>query len=139
MVGLRWGLGHSGGVLAIGLLSGIFRQALPLNSLSSVSERLVGIVLIVIGIWGMRKAFAHRVHSHPHKHGDGSHTHFHIHDTQTAHQPSEPVPHAHTHAAFAIGTLHGLAGSSHLFGGLPALAFPTMDGTLTYLFSYATR
>ena len=33
--------------------------------------------------------------------------------------------HAHSHAgaSFAMGTIHGLAGSSHLFGVLPALAF----------------
>src|SRR5882672_577523 len=52
MVGVRWGLGHSSGVMLIGLLSLIFREAFPLNSLSSISERLVGVVLIVIGLWG---------------------------------------------------------------------------------------
>jgi ABC-type nickel/cobalt efflux system permease component RcnA len=137
VIGFRWGLGHSSGVMLIGLLSLVFREALPLNPLSSISERLVGVVLIVIGIWGLRRAFAHRVHSHPHKHGDGSHTHFHVHDTGTAHESRESAPHAHTHAAFAVGTLHGLAGSSHLFGVLPALAFPTIFGTIDYLFAYA--
>ena len=31
----------------------------------------------------------------------------------------------HGRAAFAVGTLHGLAGSSHLLGILPALAMPS--------------
>src|SRR5213594_1813767 len=110
IAGVRWGLGHSSGVLLIGLLSLVFRQALPLNSVSSVAERLVGIVLIGIGIWGLRKAFAHRVHAHPHKHAQGSHIHFHLHDSHTAHQLEEVSTHTHTHAAFAIGTLHGVAG-----------------------------
>lgn len=32
-----------------------------------------------------------------------------------------------------MGTLHGLAGSSHLFGVLPALAFPTAVEAAGYL------
>jgi len=135
--GVRWGLGHSSGVLLIGLFASAFRHGLSVNSVSSIAERLVGIVLIAIGIWGFRHAFAHRVHSHPHRHGDGSHTHFHIHSNHTAHQTDETAPHPHTHAAFAIGTLHGVAGSSHFIGVLPALAFSTAAGTVTYLLSYA--
>jgi len=135
--GVRWGLGHSSGVLLIGVFALVFRQSLSVNSVSSFAERLVGIVLIAIGIWGFRHAFAHRVHSHPHRHGDGSHTHFHIHSSQTAHQTDQTAAHAHTHAAFAIGTLHGIAGSSHFIGVLPALAFSTAAGTVTYLLSYA--
>lgn len=32
-----------------------------------------------------------------------------------------------------MGTLHGLAGSSHLFGVLPALALPTNAAAASYL------
>ena len=32
-----------------------------------------------------------------------------------------------------MGALHGLAGSSHLFGVLPALALPTQSAALGYL------
>ena len=135
--GVRWGLGHSGGVLLIGLISLCFRSALPLNALSSAAERLVGVVLIGIGIWGIRKAFTQRVHSHPHTHGDSRHTHFHLHDCGTAHQPNEYRGHAHTHAAFAIGSLHGVAGSSHFMGVLPALAFASPFATIAYLIAYA--
>ncbi len=34
---------------------------------------------------------------------------------------------------FAMGALHGLAGSSHLFGVLPALAFATRGESILYL------
>jgi hypothetical protein len=129
-VGVRWGLGHSSGVLLIGLIALLFREALPLGNVSSVAERLVGIVLIGIGIWGMRQAFSQRVHSHPHRHGDDSHTHFHVHATENRR-------HVHTHAAFAIGSLHGVAGSSHFIGVLPALAFPNVLATAGYLAGYA--
>src|SRR5687767_14042983 len=111
-VGMRWGMGHSAGVLLIGVVSLCFREVLPLNAVSSVAERLVGVMLIGIGIWGIRKAFWQRVHSHPHTHGSDSHEHFHLHDSGTVHRPEEK--HTHTHAAVAIGALHGVAGSSHV-------------------------
>jgi ABC-type nickel/cobalt efflux system permease component RcnA len=129
-IGVRWGLGHSTGVVLIGLIALSFREALPLSSVSSIAERLVGIVLIGIGIWGIRKALLQRVHSHPHTHGHDTHAHFHVHATENRR-------HAHTHAAFAIGSLHGVAGSSHFIGVLPALAFPTALATLGYLAGYA--
>jgi len=40
------------------------------------------------------------------------------------------------HAAFGIGTLHGLAGSSHFLGVLPALAFPTPLEAVAYLLAF---
>src|SRR5437660_1394445 len=46
------------------------------------------------------------------------------------------APHSHTHAAFAVGTLHGVAGSSHIVGVLPALAFPAKSQAIGYLLAY---
>jgi hypothetical protein len=136
-VGVRWGMGHSAGVLLIGIVSLCFRQVLPLNAVSSVAERLVGVMLIGIGIWGIRKAFSQRVHSHPHTHGNDRHAHFHLHDAGTGHRAEETRSHSHTHAAVAIGALHGVAGSSHLIGVLPALAFPSTLAAGAYLIGYA--
>jgi len=39
----------------------------------------------------------------------------------------------HGHAAFAVGVLHGVAGSSHFFGVLPALALPTAAASFGYI------
>ena len=39
----------------------------------------------------------------------------------------------HAHASFCMGVLHGVAGSSHFFGVLPALALPTRGAALTYI------
>src|SRR5690606_10897761 len=50
--GFQWGLGHTAGVLAIGLLLIWFRQWLPIERISAYSERIVGVVLLAIGIWG---------------------------------------------------------------------------------------
>jgi len=135
-VGLRWGVGHAGGVLFIGLLSLVLRDWLPLDAISSWSERLVGVVLIGIGLWGARRALSERVHTHEHTHEGRRHVHIHAHDGTTAHTHAGGVEHRHTHAAFAVGTLHGVAGSSHFLGVLPALAFPTMTGAVWYLSAY---
>lgn len=136
IMGIRWGLGHAGGVIVMGLLSLWLREVLPLNWLSSWAERLVGAVLIGIGIWGFRKALAKHLHIHEHIHGGRAHVHVHFHGSATAHDLAELATHSHTHAAFGVGALHGVAGSSHLLGILPALAFPTTGQAICYLAAF---
>ena len=59
--GLRWGLGHTTGVLLVGLLFLLLRDVLPVDLISGWSERLVGMVLIGIGAWGLNTTFRHRL------------------------------------------------------------------------------
>jgi hypothetical protein len=110
--GVRWGMGHSAGVLGVGLLALLARHALPLDALSAWAERGVGIVLLGIGAWGLRKALALRSH--------------------------DASSHIHGREAFAVGTVHGLAGSSHLLGVVPALALPTDLAAAAYLALFGT-
>jgi ABC-type nickel/cobalt efflux system permease component RcnA len=133
--GARWGFGHSAGVAVIGLLSLWLRDLLPLELLSSWGERMVGVLLVGIGIWGLRKAFKNNVHEHEHEHDGDRHMHVHVH--AHGHAKKKSSPHQHTHAAFGIGILHGLAGSSHFLGVLPILAYPTRLGAVTYLAAFA--
>jgi ABC-type nickel/cobalt efflux system permease component RcnA len=133
--GLRWGIGHSAGVLVIGLLSLMLREFIPVDLLSSWGERLVGVLLIGIGLWGLRKALKHKIHTHEHEHGGERHVHIHVHSAQAQHETVSA--HQHSHAAFGIGILHGLAGSSHLLGILPMLAFPTQMQAISYLAAFA--
>lgn len=102
--GLQWGMGHTTGVVLIALLLLLIRQRLPLDAISGYSERIVGLMLILVGGWGLWRARYSRVASH-----------------------------AHTGASFAMGTFHGLAGSSHLFGVLPSLAFAARIDSILYL------
>jgi len=133
--GVRWGLGHSSGVMVVGLLALWFRARLPVDLLSSWGDRIVGVVLFGIGLWALRRAFKHNVHAHAHEHHGERHVHIHVHHEHVQHE--EPRAHdRHTHAAFAIGTLHGLAGSSHILGILPMLAMPTKVQAIAYLISF---
>ncbi len=59
-----------------------------------------------------------------------------MHDAATRHDHGEPAPHAHSHAAFAVGTLHGLAGGAHLVALLPALAFAAWTSGAAFLLAY---
>jgi sulfite exporter TauE/SafE len=127
-IGFKWGLGHTSGVLIVGIFVFLFREIIPIDIVSAFSERIVGIVLIGIGIWGLQAIFRKNIHSHEH---DGI-KHFHLH----AHNHNSKQKHFHTHTALYIGIIHGLAGSSHLLGVLPALALPTKIQAAMYLLSF---
>lgn len=134
--GARWGFGHSAGVGVIGLLSLWLRDWLPVDLLSSWGERLVGVMLFGIGLWALRRALKHNVHAHEHEHDGDTHVHLHTHGHSHATNHERNDAHQHTHAAFGIGILHGLAGSSHFLGVLPILAFPTKAQAMGYLLAY---
>lgn len=57
LVGFKWGLGHSAGVILVGVLALLFRELIPIDLISSYSERFVGVILIGIGLWGIKKVF----------------------------------------------------------------------------------
>jgi len=115
------------------VLALLLREILPVERLSSLGERLVGVMLIGIGLWGLQKAFRTRLHTHRHTHDGQEHVHAHVH---VHGQHEQPEAHVHTHAAIGIGIVHGLAGSSHFLGVLPALALPTTALAVTYVVAF---
>lgn len=135
LVGVRWGIGHSTGVALVGALSLLLREILPVERLSAWGERLVGVMLIGIGLWGVRRALEIKVHLHQHTHDGSAHAHAHVHAARVPHE--QTGAHVHTHAAVGIGVVHGLAGSSHFLGVLPVLALPTMAAAAGYIGAFA--
>jgi len=138
-VGLRWGIGHVAGVTVLAGAGWLLRGILPLDAISAGAERAVGVLLIVLGLWGLRAAFRTRAHAHTHTHDGVRHHHVHLHG-DGAHPPEEDHAgraHRHSHAALGIGALHGLAGTSHVVAILPALAMPGPDHAAIYLGGYA--
>ena len=111
--GLRWGIGHSSGVLCVGIALILLRQLVDISKYAWIGERFVGVALIAIGIWGIRVLITNRELS-----------------------LSAPGQRHHHHAertALGVGVLHGLAGGSHLFGVIPALALPSIGLSATWL------
>lgn len=107
--GLRWGMGHAGGVAIVASLAFVLREAISLESLSSWSERVVGVTLIAIGVWAVTSAYTH---PRPHRHG-------------------------RQRAAIFVGLIHGTAGGSHILGVIPALALPSRAVSLGYLAGFS--
>src|SRR5204863_5175508 len=98
----------------------------PVAFISAWGEKLVGGGLIAIGLWGLRRSFD--VGAAPHTHHGVLHEHVHV---RTGPRFMRLLGHAH--AAFLMGILHGIAGTSHFLGVLPALALPTRSAALTYV------
>lgn len=134
-VGASWGLGHAAGVALLGVLILILRDRWETTLLSAWAERLVGVVLVGLGLWGLRKALSPWLHAHTHRHGEQVHSHVHWHRPGAG--QDSPSQHHHRHASFLVGSLHGVAGGSHLLGVLPTLALPSTAGAFAYLSGYA--
>ena len=133
-LGALWGLGHGIGVVVIGVLGIAASEALDLNAIGGWSEFLVGIILVLTGLWALRRATGLVVHQHAHFHEDDGHVHGHLH-VHSGEDHSEAAHAHHTHAVLGVGMFHGAAGAGHLFGVLPALALEPSQAAV-YMASY---
>jgi nickel/cobalt transporter (NicO) family protein len=124
---VRWAAGHGGAIILIGaalLLSDMRVSAATGHWL----ERLVGAVMIGLGLWTYRGARA--LHAHAHTHGDGTvHAHVHSHASRDGH--------AHGHGVTAIGMVHGLAGSGAAVALIPVVGFDTPVRGILFLVVFA--
>lgn len=127
LAGWTWGIGHASGVVLVAVVAVLLRDMLPpIETISAWSERLVGAALVGIGLWALGRSA--RIGSAPHVHGAMAHDHVHV-----KAGPAWMRRLGHAHASFYMGVLHGVAGSSHFFGVLPALALPTRGAALLYI------
>ena len=129
-VGWTWGLGHAAGVVVVAILAVLLRDMLPpIEVISDWSERVVGVALIGLGFWALRRSA--RIEPEPHAHGTLAHEHLHV-----RRGPAWFKRLGHAHASFCIGVLHGVAGSSHFFGVIPALALPSLAASFAYIAAF---
>ncbi len=138
-VGLWWGLGHGGGVVALGAVGQLLAGQVEVAAWSALSERLVGVLLVVVGLWAIRRGRLVTMHAHAHQHDEAGHVHSHVHvadRTVAEADHAERGSHeAHGHSAFGFGLVHGAAGAGHLFGVLPSLVMSPADAAV-YLAAY---
>jgi hypothetical protein len=128
--GWTWGIGHASGVVVVAALAVLLRDLLPpIETISAWGERIVGVALIALGFWALRRSG--RVRPAPHVHGATAHDHLHV---QAG--PGWIRRIGHAHASFCLGVLHGVAGTSHFVGVLPALALPTQAAAMTYIAAF---
>ena len=158
-IGVSWGLGHTTTLLLAGATLLLLGIRIPEN-LALVFEFLVGIMLILLGVqtfWGFRRR---KIHMHPHDHDPGevdAHRHFHSHESNSGHAhhnpqrrgnlgeflvegitPGEYVSEGARKAvkpffrvkSYAVGTVHGLAGSAALMLLVLASIRSTWNGVM---------
>ncbi len=125
-LGTLWGGGHALTLFGVGVVFLAFDWGAP-EVFSQWLELAVGFMLVALGGDLVRRVVAERIHFHAHKHGGQvSHMHVHSHgDVLATQKPSKPDhdplihPHRHDGAglslrAFAVGMVHGVAGSAAL-------------------------
>ncbi len=113
--GFLWGVGHTSGVWVVACLAFLFRDLLPMVHLpqfSAWSDRLAGGGLILLGLWSLATLAGAR---RPIRAGS---------------------PGVALRVASLFGILHGLAGTSHYLGILPAFAFSSPLEAASYLFGF---
>ena len=86
----------------------------------------MGVALVAVGAWSLVRAL--RIGPLAHTHGAIAHDHTHV-----QRGPRWIRRMGHPHASFALGVLHGAAGSAHVLGIVPALALPSATAAVLYL------
>ncbi len=118
-VGASWGLGHTTPLLALGIVILLVKEALldRYEAVAPVLEFGVGIMLVFLGAQVFYNLRRGTLHAHAHQHG--GHAHVHVHATHR--EGSEPGNGNGLHEvlrpqfrlkSYAIGIVHGLAGSA---------------------------
>jgi ABC-type nickel/cobalt efflux system permease component RcnA len=124
--GFRWAVGHGTSILIAGLFLIFLGLKIP-ESATAVMERLVGLVLIGLGIWTMVATRA--MHAHDHMHEGAHHVHLHSHLLDGGHD--------HRHAPTIVGLMHGLAGAAPAVALVPLALFDSAFGGISYLLLFA--
>jgi cytochrome c biogenesis protein CcdA len=111
LIGACWGFGHTAMLLVVGVGVLVFKIAIP-ERVASGLEILVGLMLVALGSSLALTLWRGRWHLHVHEHGGTRHQHLHSHRLDASHV------HVHwlrlTLKPFAVGMVHGLAGSAGL-------------------------
>ena len=108
-LGAAWGIGHATTMLAFGLPVLLFRSYLP-HVVEQSAEALIGLIIVVLAIRLLVRWRRGAYHVHLHVHGGRQHLHAHSHARETGH--AHPHPLRTPRQAFAIGLVHGTAGSA---------------------------
>src|SRR3989344_375783 len=121
-IGFSWAVGHMLTATIVTIILFIFRDSF-LNNILPNFEKIVGVMLIILGIISLKELF--NFHHHMHRHNGIIHSHPHSHLNNN--NPS----HAHM---FGIGIIHGLASNDELLILFTAsLAVTSLGGLLAGL------
>jgi len=128
--GAAWGVGHSIPIVLLGVGFLALGLEVPATVMTGF-EMVVAVVLVALGLRAIsgRESLGRRLLTH--SHGESAHRHVRL--------GSGAVGFMHSHAdeeSFAVGIVHGLAGSGGVVIGMTAAA-PTATGGLAFLGGFA--
>ena len=121
-IGASWGLGHSTPLLIVGtvilLLKGSVLSAY--EQIASYFEFGVAVMLVFLGVQVLWRLKQGRLHLHQHFDGESPHVHVHSHDGTAITHHAAATPHNRVRSyanlfrpkSYAIGMVHGLAGTA---------------------------
>lgn len=140
--GVRWAIGHGLSLLIIGSVLSLLKMALeksqPVLFSSGVLDRLVGVVLVLLGLWTLHQLRPGTLHhTHDHSHNDASAVggaqpskpHLHADGTRHSHSHGE-----HKHGSLLMGMLHGAAGTG-AFVSQAALAVSSYGFAMVFAYT----
>jgi len=105
-----WAIGHMLTATIITILLFIFRESI-ITAILPHFEKIVGTMLILLGLWSLKDLFG--MHTHKHTHGNITHNHNHFHFFKKIKSDLHQADHSHKHM-FGIGIIHGLASNDEL-------------------------
>lgn len=132
LLGAMWGLGHTTSLALVGLAVLALQLTIP-PSLSKGMELAVAMMIVALGghlIWQSAKEFG--LHRHTHAHDGPNHAHIHLHSNSSPTNHQHHLPRSHT-KTFAIGIIHGLAGSAAVLLAVMTTMTSTVQGLLYIL------
>lgn len=139
-VGLLWGVGHLAGMLVVGILFLFFKELIPIEEISGYSEKFVGVLLILLGIWILIKVYKpSKLHKHSHIHAENNeliHKHEHVHNHEKTHEHNHADAKKGYISTFFIGLVHGLAGVAHFLVFLPVIGFENKGQGIQYIVGF---
>lgn len=126
---IRWAAGHGATILAISFLF-IFTHAELPQIVPDIAEKLIGILLIGIGLWILFSLYNNRIKLEVHTHNE------HHHDTVTHVHLTESGKMKHSHQPVLVGMTHGIAGSAPVLALIPATEYASAYLGMIYVFLF---
>lgn len=132
-LGLAWGAGHTTMLVGAVVVIGLLRVEIS-DTLIGYFEIPVAIMLLALGGWALYITIGRVRHMRQHTHADPSPAHTdaitHFHVTDRAHPHTFPIGRSGWQG-FAVGLVHGLAGSGALLL-LVAATLPSLNTSIAY-------
>jgi len=104
-VAVGFAIGHALLLLAGSALVLLLGWQIPVL-VEKTGERVGGLLLILLGAFGLWVAFNQRLYGHTHAHGNPPHVHYHVHFGQTDGHPTD----GHQHVPGLLGAVFAVSG-----------------------------